>query len=93
MPAVPLEGLRFATRRLAKECARAVNHDVHVRCVVAVPGWEIETQNSSEFLLVNERNVAMLTGWKDQRDYLMNEDVDIVQQFLAESCTYAAGQS
>lgn len=73
--------------RLAKEIRKLVKHDVRVRSVVAVPGWEIESQVSDEYLVVNERNLAMLSGWKDQKDYLMDEDVESVQKMLTERCT------
>ena len=73
--------------RLAKEIRKLLKHDVRVRSVVVVPGWEIESQVSDEYLVVNERNLAMLSGWKDQEDFLMNEDVDIVQKMLTERCT------
>jgi len=73
--------------RLAKEIRKLLNHDVRVRSVVVVPGWEIESQVSDEFLVVNERNLAMLSGWKDQKDFLLNEDVDTVQKMLTERCT------
>lgn len=80
---------RNATKseRLAKEIRKVTGHDIRVRSVIAIPGWEIESQQSSEFLVVNERNLAMLTGWKDQKDYLMNEDVEAVQKLLTERCT------
>ena len=73
--------------RLANQIRKLLKHDVRVRSVVVVPGWEIESQVSDEYLVVNERNLAMLSGWKDQRDFLMNEDVDIVQNMLTERCT------
>ncbi len=73
--------------RLAKEIRKLLHHDVRVRSVVVVPGWEIESQVSDEYLVVNERNVAMLSGWKDQKDFLMNEDVDTVQKMLTKRCT------
>lgn len=72
---------------LAREIRKKTGSDVRVRSVIAIPGWEIESQQSSEFLVVNERNLAMLTGWRDQNDYLMNEDVEAVQLFLTERCT------
>ena len=55
--------------------------------MITVPGWEIDSQNSDEYLIVNERNLAMLSGWKEQKDYLMNEDVDSIQKMLTERCT------
>ena len=73
--------------QLAKEIRKVTGHDIRVRSVIAIPGWDIESQQSSDFLVVNERNIAMLTGWKDQKDYLMNEDVEAVQKLLTQRCT------
>ena len=73
--------------RLANEIRKLLKHDVRVRSVVALPGWEIESQVSDEYLVVNERNLAMLSGWKDQQDFLMTEDVAKVQEMLTERCT------
>jgi hypothetical protein len=75
------------TQQLAKEIRKVTGHDIRVRSVIAIPGWQIESQRSSDFLVVNERNLAMLTGWKDQKDYLMNEDVEAVQELLTKRCT------
>ncbi len=78
----------FAQRakQLARELRKVLKHDVRVRSVVAVPGWEIDSQSSDEHLIVNERNLAMLSGWKDQNDYLMNEEVEKLQKLLTDLC-------
>ena len=73
--------------RLAREIKKLTGHDIRVRSVIAVPGWEIDEQKSSDYLAVNERNIAMLTGWKDQADFLMNEDVEAIQKMLTKRCT------
>ena len=75
------------TKQLAQEFRKILGKEVHVRCVVAVPGWEIESQASENHLVVNERNLAMLRGWKDQNDYLMNEEVEKLQKLLTERFT------
>lgn len=75
------------TKQLAQEFRKVLQHEVRVRSVVAIPGWEIESQTSAEYLVVNERNLAMLRGWKDQSDYLMNEDVEKLQKLLTGRCT------
>lgn len=75
------------TKQLAREFSKVLEHEVHVRSVIAVPGWEIDSQASDEYLVVNERNLAMLRGWKEQKDYLMNEDVEKLQSLLTERCT------
>jgi hypothetical protein len=72
--------------RLEKEIARILGHKVRVRSVLAVPGWNIGEQSSDKHLLVNERTIPMLRGWRDQSDYLMNEDVDALQKELTARC-------
>lgn len=74
------------TSRLQKEFRQLLGHKVRVRSVIAVPGWDIGEQSTDDFLLVNERTIAMLNGWKDNTDHLMNEDVDILQQELVSRC-------
>lgn len=73
--------------QLAREFRKLLGHEVRVRSVITVPGWEIDSQTSDEYLIVNERNLAMLCGWKEQEDYLMNEDVESIQNLLTERCT------
>jgi len=73
--------------RLAKEIRLATGNSIRVRSVIAVPGWEVVSQLSDDYLVVNERNVAMLTGWRDEKDYLLNEDVETIHQMLTERCT------
>ena len=82
----PLVEITASTARLEKEICRLLGHKIRVRSVIAVPGWDIGEQASENHLLVNERTIAMLRGWKDQSDYLMNEDVDALQQELTARC-------
>lgn len=70
------------TAALEREFRRLLDHRVRVRSVIAVPGWQIHQQPSDEHLLVNDRSLPMLRGWKDQADYLMNEDVDALHKML-----------
>lgn len=74
------------TTRLQKEFRELLGHKIRVRSVIAVPGWEIGEQSNEDHLVVNERTIAMLTGWKDSSDYLMNEDVTALQQDLMQRC-------
>ena len=76
--------------RLQKELSKKTGHNIRVRSVIAVPGWDINEQTSAEHLLVNERNLPMISGWKDQADYLMDEDVNALQSYLTELCRRAA---
>ena len=75
------------SQQLGRELVRVIGHEIHVRPVICIPGWEIDRQRSDEFLLVNERNIAMLTGWKDKKDFLLNEEVEAVHRELTNRCT------
>jgi len=71
------------SERLARKLRKALKHDLRVRTVIAVPGWDIEEQANENCLVVNERNLVMLGGWKDREDYLMNEDVELLHELLS----------
>lgn len=71
------------TAALERDFRRLLDHRVRVRSVIAVPGWQVHEQSSDEHLLVNERSLPMLRGWKNRADYLMNEDVEALQELLA----------
>jgi hypothetical protein len=75
---------------MEREFRRLLDHRVRVRSVIAIPGWEIGEQSSEEHLLVNEKNIQMLSGWKDQADYLMDEDVAALHKLLTTRCTLEA---
>ena len=83
---VSLRHARKVGDRFAREASKLLGQPVQVRRVVAVPGWDVAAQASADLLIANERNITMLTGWKDERDYLMNEDVDTLQRWLDERC-------
>lgn len=79
------------TASLEREFRRLLDHRVRVRSVIAIPGWEISQQGSEEHLLVNERNLPMLRGWKDKADFLMNEDVDALHDLMTSRCKLTVG--
>lgn len=84
---VPVVSITAGTARLEKEFCQLLGHKVRVRSVIAIPGWEIGEQASENHLLVNERTIAMLRGWRDQSDHLMNEDVTTLQRELTTRCS------
>jgi len=74
------------TTRLQKEFRDLLGHKIRVRSVIALPGWDVEEQSCDNHLLVNERTIAMISGWKDNSDYLMNDDVAALQADLVSRC-------
>ena len=85
-PSVSIVGIAARTRQLQKEFRKITGNKIRVRSVIAVPGWDIGEQSGNEHLLVNERTIAMISGWKDNSDYLMNEDVDAIRNDLIGRC-------
>ena len=74
------------TTRLEQEFRDLLRNSVRVRSVIAVPGWHAETQSSDGHLVVNERTLPMIRGWRDEADYLMDEDVQTLHQHLTKTC-------
>jgi len=71
---------------LSKALSKVIGHPIRVRSVIAVPGWNVASTDSDKHLLVNEKNVVMLTGWTDPDTYLMDDDVAQIHEYLATSC-------
>ena len=71
---------------LSKALSKVIGHPIRVRSVIAVPGWNVSSTDSDKHLLVNEKNVVMLTGWTDPDTYLMDDDVAQIHDYLAASC-------
>lgn len=77
--------------RLEKEFHKLLGHGVRVRSVIAAPGWDIGEQTNEHHLLVNERNIGMLRGWRDDSDHLLNEEVDVLKNELTSKCLRSKG--
>lgn len=87
---IPMTAFTEQSELFARQLKKTLKLPVRVRTVIAVPGWEIEEQSADTCLVVNERNLVMLQGWKDSEDYLMHEDVERLHELLAERCMQAA---
>ena len=83
---VPIARIAASSARLEKELGRLLGHKVRARSVIAVPGWDIGEQASENHLLVNERTISMLGGWRDASDHLLNEDVEALFDELTARC-------
>jgi hypothetical protein len=83
---IPISAIATRTTSLEQEFRDLLRNSVRVRSVIAVPGWDAESQSNKGHLVVNERTLPMLRGWRDEADYLMDEDVQTLQQHLTSSC-------
>lgn len=79
----PLASALRNCRWLSEHLYGIVGHEIPVRSVLVVPGWSVRREGENSHLLVNERNVAMFTGWKQDDAYLMKEDMAKIQAELA----------
>jgi hypothetical protein len=71
---------------LERQLKKTMKLALRVRTVIAVPGWEVEEQSGDDRLVVNERSLVMLRGWKDSGEYLMHEDAERLHELLTERC-------
>ena len=83
---IPIADIAAKTTKLEQEFRDLLRNSVRVRSVIAVPGWHAESQSNDGHLVVNERTLPMLRGWRDEADYLMDEDVQTLQQHLTTTC-------
>jgi hypothetical protein len=81
------------TAALEREFRRLLDHRVRVRSVLAVPGWQVSAQSGEDHLVVNDKSLPMLRGWKDKADYLMNDDVEALHQLLTTRCSLRGGRN
>jgi hypothetical protein len=88
--AASIADIAAKTTRLEHEFMQLLRNAMRVRSVIAVPGWQPEMQNGDACLVVNERTLPMLRGWKNEADYLMNEDVEALQDYLTANCRRSA---
>ena len=82
---IAINDIAAKTTRLEQDFRELLKNSIRVRSVIAVPGWHAESQSSDGHLVVNERTLPMLRGWRDEADYLMDEDVQALQQHLTKS--------
>ena len=83
---ISIVDIASTTTRLEQEFRDLLRNSVRVRSVIAVPGWHAEAQSSDGHLVVNERTLPMIRGWRDEADYLMDEDVQTLHQHLTKTC-------
>lgn len=80
----PLADWRRVVARLARELEAELGHALTVRSVIVVPGWEVAAAEEGDILLVNQTGLTMMTGWRDQRAFLLDEEVQSLERILSE---------
>ena len=84
---MPVVDATAGARRLGRELRHLTGRNVRVRSVVAVPGWDVAEQLGREHLLVNERTLPMLRGWREPSDCLMDDEAAAIQAELTRRCS------
>jgi len=72
--------------QLSAMLSKVTTEPVKARSVIAVPGWRVGGPSQDHILLVNEKNLVMLTGWTSKESYLMDEDVEQIIKYLSNRC-------
>lgn len=88
---ISIADIASKTTRLEQDFRDLLRNSVRVRSVIAVPGWHAESQTGDGHLVVNERTLPMIRGWRNETDYLMDEDVRALQQHLTKTCKRSPG--
>jgi len=67
---------------LSGALSKLAGHRVPVRSVLVVPGWHTVPNGEGNHLVLNERNLSMITSWNTPDAYLMDEDCVSIHAFL-----------
>ncbi len=78
-----LKEWRGIVTQLGRELESGLGHALTMRSVVVVPGWEVSAAEAGDTLLVNQSGLTMMTGWRDQRAFLLDEEVADLERLLS----------
>lgn len=73
-------------RRLQHQMSKELGRMITLRSIVAVPGWQVQGDADGKQLVVHHRNIVMLRGWRDAREFLMDEDAETLQRWCTARC-------
>lgn len=79
-----LKEWRGVVARLTRELEAGLGRALTVRSVIVVPGWEVSAAEERDTLLVNQSGLTMMTGWRDQRAFLLDEEVAELECLLSQ---------
>ena len=86
---IPITDIASRASQLEQALSDLLKHPVRVRSVIAVPGWHADSPRGDGHLVVNERTLPILHGWRSEADQLMDEDVQTLQEHLTKTCKRA----
>jgi len=78
-----LKDRRGMVARLTRELEAGLGRALTVRSVIVAPGWEVSAAEERDTLLVNQSGLTMMTGWRDQRAFLLDEEVADLERLLS----------
>jgi hypothetical protein len=87
----PLAGWRHRVANLARELESGLGHALKIRSVIVVPDREVAAAEEGDVLLVNQSGLTMMTGWRDQRAFLLDEEVACLERLLSQRVSSRAG--
>ncbi len=87
----PLAGWRQLVTRLARDLESVLGHALTIRSVIVVADREVTAAENGDVLLVNQSGLTMMAGWRDQRAFLLDEEVACLERALSERVSPRAG--
>lgn len=81
---LPLGRWRQLVNRLARELEPGLGRALTIRSVIVVPGRDVTAADEGDVLLVNQGGLTMMTGWRDQHAFLLDEEVESLERALSQ---------
>lgn len=75
---ISVASMRRKNQALGKKLSALCDTRINVRLVVGMPGWIVDRQGDQSLLIVNERTLPMIKGWRDTQEFLLNDVVDTI---------------
>ncbi|MEO0573877.1 MAG: hypothetical protein AAF004_00345 [Pseudomonadota bacterium] len=80
---VALDTVRQRTAALQHRISKPLGRIIPVRSVVVVAGCRVQGKSDDQLLVVSERDLVMIQGWRSASAALMSEDIDAIDHQLA----------
>ncbi len=83
--AVSVSDMRRCNSALSRQLSALCETRINVRLVVGLPGWDSIQQGDDSLLIVNERTLPMIKGWRDTHEFLLNDVIETINRHIAQT--------
>lgn len=82
---ISVSDMRRRNSALSRQLSALCDTRVNVRLVVGLPGWDRIQQGDDSLLIVNERTLPMIKGWRDTHEFLLNDVIETINTHIAQA--------